>query len=306
MPLVAAITMAFNEPEFLPVWLDHYGRMVGHDNLYVVSCADHAQRNDRTRRYQLIDLPDVGFDEVKRAAMMSSLQSMLLMSYDWVVMSDCDELIVPDPARHAGLGDFLEANRDEPYFNTVGLNVVQDRRHEPPLDHGRPLLRQRSWVQFDAAYCKPLVSRVPLNWRPGFHVCDHPRRQSDDLYLFHLRAADETVARARIARLNALRMSQADLKAGRSRHFGFDADRYLDHVFPEPTEFGAAADEFDPGTDTAHLRNGPDAFDHRGGLCRIPSRFRDAIALAPAPASRNRLGLDSLLRAARRIVRPSR
>lgn len=304
MPRVAAITMAFNEPEFLPVWLDHYGRMVGHDNLYVVSYADRAQRDDRSRRYQLIDLPDVGFDEVKRAAMMSSFQSMLLASYDWVIMSDADELIVPDPERHAGLGNFLEANRDEPYFNTVGLNVLQDRRHEPTLDPRRPLLRQRSWVQFDAAYCKPLVSRVPLNWSPGFHACDHPRRQSDDLYLFHLRAADESVARARIARLNALRMSQADLKAGHSRQFGFNADQYLEHVFPKRSEFDAATDDFDPGPDIEHLRNAPHAFDHRGNLCRISPRFRDAIARAPAPASGKRRGLRALIRRARRLFRP--
>ncbi|WP_170314765.1 glycosyltransferase family 2 protein [Aquibium carbonis] len=303
MPRIAAITMAFNEPEFLPVWVEHYGRMIGHDHLYVVSYADHAQRNDPFRRHQLIDLPDVGFDEGKRAAMMSSLQSMLLASYDWVIMSDADELIVPDPARYASMEDFLETNRADPYFNTVGLNVVQDRGLEPALDARKPLLRQRSWVQFDAQYCKPLVSRVPLNWSPGFHACDRPRRQSNDLYLFHLRAADEMVARARIARLNALKMSQADLMAGHSRQFGFDADRYLDHVFPNPSAFCAAADDFDLAADIEHLRNAPHAFDHRGRLCRIPERFRDAIALAPAPASRKREGMRALLDKARRHFR---
>ncbi|MDN2580163.1 glycosyltransferase family 2 protein [Aquibium sp. ELW1220] len=292
MPRVAAITMAFNEPEFLPLWLEHYGRMVGHDNLYVVSFADRVQRADSSRRHQLIDLPDVDFDEVKRAAMMSSLQSMLLQSYDWVVMSDADELIVPDSARYAGLADYLRAKADEPYFNVVGFNVVQDRRHEPALDARKPLLRQRSWVRFDAVYCKPLLSRVPLIWGPGFHACDRPRRQTDDLFMFHLRAADETVARTRSARLKRLRMSQSDVKAGHSRHFSLHVDEYLAHVFPDPGEFATAMDGFDPAPDIDHLRRVPEDFHYRGRLCRLPPRFADVIAPAPSRPGRlrHRLG----------------
>lgn len=288
---VAAITMAFNEPEFLPLWVEHYGRMVGHDNLFVVSYADRSQRADRSRRYQLIDLPAVEFDEVKRAAMMSSLQSMLLQTYDWVVMSDADELLVPDPARHAGLLDFLGKNRDEPYVNAVGFNVVQDRRHEPVLNPDRPLLRQRRWVQFDAGYCKPLLSRVPLAWGPGFHACDHPRRQSEDLYLFHLRAADETIARTRIERLNALRMSASDRAAGHSWHFSLEADGYLAHVFPAADAFGGAT-EFEPGSDIDHLRRYPEDFAYRGRLCHLPARFADTIGpTATRPGDfRHRLG----------------
>ncbi|WP_187972460.1 glycosyltransferase family 2 protein [Aquibium microcysteis] len=294
MPRIAAITMAFNEPEFLPLWLEHYGRMVGENNLFVVSFADHRQRADRSRPYQLIDLPDGEFDEVSRAAMMSSLQSMLLHRYDWVVMSDADELIVPDPARHAGLPDFLEKNGEHPYFDVVGFNVVHDRGREPALDTRRPLLRQRAWVQFDAGYCKPLVSRVPLNWSPGFHRCDRPRRQSDDLYMFHLRAADETIARARNRRLNAIRMSQSDLEAGHSMHFGLDAERYLAHVFPEPEETGRAA-EFDPAGDLDHLRRFPDDVHHQGRLCRLPPRFADTIAPAPSRFEAQRRRLRRLL-----------
>lgn len=291
---VAAITMAFNEPEFLPLWLEHYGRMVGHDNLYVVSFADRIQRADRSRRHQLIDLPDVEFDEVRRAAMMGSLQAMLLQSYDWVIMSDADELIVPDPARHAGLADFLGKNREQPYFNVLGFNVVHDRGREPALDLRKPLLRQRGWVQFDAGYCKPLVSRVPLTWSPGFHLCDRPRLQSEDLYLFHLRAADETTARARNVRLNRIRMSQSDLKAGHSLHFGLDAERYLAHVFPDPGEVGTTTD-FDPGPDIDHLRRLPEDVHHRGRLCRLPQRFADAIAPAPSRLETQRRRLARLL-----------
>ena len=294
MPRVAAITMAFNEPEFLPLWLEHYGRMVGHDNLYVVSFADRVQRADSSRRHQLIDLPDVDFDEVKRAAMMSSFQSMLLQSYDWVIMSDVDELIVPDPARYAGLSDYLRAKADEPYFNVVGFNVVQDRRHEPALDARKPLLRQRSWVRFDAVYCKPLVSRVPLIWGPGFHACDRPRRQTDDLFMFHLRAADETVARTRSARLNALRMSPSDLKAGHSRHFSLDVEQYLAHLFPDPSEFATATGDFDPERDIDHLRNAPEDFHHCGRLCRLPRRFGNVIASSPCVLRPQRRGLMRL------------
>lgn len=278
---IAAITMAFNEPEFLPLWVEHYGRLVGFHNLYVVSLADRRQRSDRTRRYQLIDLPDVGFDEATRAETMSRFQAMLLLSYDWVVMSDSDELIVPDPDRYAGLKDFVKKNRRQPFFNTVGFNVVQDRERESRLGLTRPLFHQRDWVRFDAGYCKPLLARIPLKWGPGFHFCDRPRRQTDDLYLFHLRAADETIARTRVARLNAIKMSKRDLDAGNSRHFQFGADQYVQLLFPRAESFPAKGGDLDPMPDVEHLRANPHDYNYLGAVSRIPSRFRDSIVLAP-------------------------
>lgn len=278
---IAAITMAFNEPEFLPLWVEHYGRLVGFHNLYVISFADRQQRADRSRRYQLIDLPDIGFDEARRAQTMSALQAMLLLTYDWVVMSDVDELIVPDPDRYSGLKDFLRKNRRQPYFNTVGFNVVQDRDREARLDLARPLFHQRDWVRFDAGYCKPLLARVPLNWGPGFHACDKPRRQTDDLYLFHLRAADETIARTRVARLNAIKMSKRDRDAGHSIHFGFDADRYVEMLFPGTRSFPSTGQGFDPVPDVEHLRANPHDYNRLGVVSRIAPRFRDTIVLAP-------------------------
>lgn len=301
---VAAITMAFNEPEFLPLWVEHYGRLVGFHNLYVVSLSDRRQRADRTRRYQLIDLPDIGFDEIRRAHTMSALQAMLLLSYDWVVMSDADELIVPDPERYSGLKDFLKKNRRQPYFNTVGYNVVHDRDRETPLDVTRPLFHQRDWVRFDAGYCKPLVSRIPLKWGPGFHFCDKPRRQTDDLYLFHLRAADETIARTRVARLNAIKMSQRDLDAGHSSHFGFDPERYIGLLFPGSNSFPATGNGFDPAPDVEHLRANPDAYSHLGDLSRIAPRFRDSIVLVPPAPEAEPRGFQRLVRLLRRTPPP--
>lgn len=278
---IAAITMAFNEPEFLPLWVEHYGRLVGFHNLYVISFADRQQRADRSRRYQLIDLPDIGFDEARRAQTMSALQAMLLLTYDWVVMSDVDELIVPDPDRYSGLKDFLRKNRRQPYFTTVGFNVVQDRRKEQPLDSCRPLFHQRNWLRFDGGYCKPLVSRVPLNWSVGFHECDKPPRHTDDLYLFHLRAVDEKIARARIARLNALKVSKRDREGGISKQFRFDAEEYVQHVFPDDGIFDRKRSVSDTPSDVTQLRANRGTYGSIDTTIEVPPRFRDTIVLAP-------------------------
>jgi hypothetical protein len=282
---IAAITHAFNEPEYLPYWVAHYGHQVGLPNLFVVTHGRTPRDRDIDARVQVIDVPADDFDETRRARFMSQLQHFLLTSYDWVIMADADELIVADPARHADIGDYLDRNRATPTFTTVGLNVVQDCAREAPLDPMRPLFRQRAFVRFAAPFCKPAVTRVPIVWSQGFHDSDAPRHLTDDLFMIHLCGADETIARRRIARRNALTMSADDIRHKRSAHFRSSPDAYLAALFPDaPGLFDGAASEPDFRAELAHVRAHPRPTAFAGPIVRVPARFADSIRPAVARA----------------------
>ena len=34
--MLAAVTMVYNEPEFIPLWIKYYGEQVGKENCYIV------------------------------------------------------------------------------------------------------------------------------------------------------------------------------------------------------------------------------------------------------------------------------
>ena len=142
-------------------------------------------------------------DEPGRAARFSAIQSELLTQYDAVIIGDADELVVVDPALGLSLADYVEQRVPE-FATTCGLNVMFDTETEPPLALDRPLFRQRRYVRFDRAYCKSLVSRVPLKWGPGFHNCNYLPDLRSDLLLVHLRAADPDIALDRLRSFNRI------------------------------------------------------------------------------------------------------
>ncbi len=184
---VAALTMAYNEPVWAPVWARYYASQVGAANCYML---DHGSTDGSTDGLPIHveRLPRSPLDEDARAAQMAAFAGRLLMSYDAVVHSDVDELVLADPLRHADLRVFA-AQGAEPVVTTAGLDLQHLPETEPGLDLARPIGEQRQWVRFSAAMCKPAFIRRPVMWQPGFHGSDAAVVMGD-LYLVHLRYAD--------------------------------------------------------------------------------------------------------------------
>lgn len=66
---------------------------------------------------------------------------------------------------------------------------------EPPLDWNKSILAQRSFYALDRVYNKPLLSKLPMAYRPGFHRfynyrVDRAVETDPDLVMFHLRSMD--------------------------------------------------------------------------------------------------------------------
>ena len=282
---LAALTMVFNERHFLPIWINHYGRQLGRENLYVIDDGSDDGSTTGLGAVRVMRQPKARLDEHQRAARMSAIQAELLSVYDAVIVVDVDELLVVDPALGMDLAAYTEA-RVPAFASTTGLNVQHSRRDEPPLVTGAPLFRQRRFVQFDGGYCKTPLSRVPIKWGPGFHFSDRKPDYRNDLFLFHLRSVDVTISLERLHSFQRIERSDDAVALGHGLQFGLPAERYLAaYHFDDPALFRQAmpAEGFDSEIarmlDLLRQRQYETVESTRNTLMLLPTRFADCIEM---------------------------
>ena len=178
---VAAVTMVYNDPVYLKIWLEYYSRQLGAKNLYVVDHGSNDGSTDHLGAVNVIRLPRSPQDDPKRAAFLSSFCSSLLAYHDCVLHGDVDEILV----------------------------VLHRLGHETPYTPERRVLAQRPWVFRSSSMCKPALIRRPVRWSPGFHSADTPV-YFGDLYLFHLRWFDLDTALRRLAKTRSMPWAHED------------------------------------------------------------------------------------------------
>jgi hypothetical protein len=182
---LAVVTMAYNETDMLPIWLRYYGAQVGAEACYVVDHGTNDGSTDDLRGANRVRLPRSVLDNPKRTDFCAELCSALLKYYDYVMYTDSDEIVTPDPAEHRTLIDYVSAAERAPVTSALGLNLVHRLHHETQIDLSKPIIGQRRWGFPTSSMCKPLLIREPVKWAPGFHSSKHPI-VFDGLYLFHL------------------------------------------------------------------------------------------------------------------------
>jgi hypothetical protein len=248
-PEVAVITMARDEGDLLRLWVAHYARHVGIDNLVVLddSSVDGSTDGLGCTVHKVPPLAG-GLDfEPVRMRLVNGIGQGLLAVYDYVVFVDVDEFLVTDPSRFPTFPDLIEARGRPEAIGAMGLNVVHVPSAEPaPLDLGRPLLEQRGYAKFTPLMCKPSIKRIPAGWAISSHGLKAPYAIDPELYMLHLKFAD----RARLAEVARLRneVSRADGRA-EDASWGKAADemvRIFDEVVADVDPL--AVGEFDPAT----------------------------------------------------------
>lgn len=206
MPPLAVFTVVQNEQLFLPAWLRHYTRHVPADDIYVLdhnttgdaadvlvdACQTHGVRNILPVHHEL------SFDSDWLMRLTRWYQSFLLASYDTVVFTCADELLVP---REGKLQDFAirhvaEARRSEKLLHAplaTGYEVVHNRDREPALDPAQPWLAQRQFCYPCRRYSKPLLAPYSLWWFPGWAAAANvptTQQPTPELLLWHLHRID--------------------------------------------------------------------------------------------------------------------
>ena len=97
---------------------------------------------------------------------------------------------------------------------------------EKPLNWNESILAQRSYFAWDRVYNKPLLTKVPLAYRPGFHRLynyrlDKTVETDPDLVMFHLRSMDATfcLEREEVKYNMTKKMEPRELNAGYASHW---------------------------------------------------------------------------------------
>ncbi len=207
---LAAVTMVYNEPDYIDLWVRHYAAQVGIENCYVIDHGSDDGTTDSMGAVTVTRIPRSPMDDEDRARRVSEFCARLLERYDAVIHVDVDELLVADPRYHRNLRDCAVAVRG-PAMTAVGFDVWHIVEREPAIDTALPISLQRGWAWFNSALCKPAIIREPVNWSPGFHSIEAPVA-FDHLYMLHLRYFDVERGLRRLAKTRA--MPWAHLHAG--------------------------------------------------------------------------------------------
>lgn len=208
---IAAITQCYQEDVMLPVWTAYYSRLVGAGNLRVI---DHGSEPPVSiADVAVTTVPRTAFDDEEKVANLSTWQDRFLQEgYDWVICCDTDEFVVLRPDAAVDLKDYL-ATCERGVRRCVGVEVI-DPGTAPALAWDRPILRQRPSGIITKWSCKPLVSSVRTTWTAGLHDSREESVFDHNLWMFHLKYADETHLMERLAFTRALAWSERALKAG--------------------------------------------------------------------------------------------
>jgi hypothetical protein len=190
---VAVITMVRDETFMLPRWVAHYGRQLGTQNLIVLddNSVDGSTDDLPCTVYRLPPPPWNRQWATTRTQLVNGLARGLLACNDAVIFTDTDEFLVADPAKYASLSDYLSTRTQPQVVAPMALEVMHNARVEPPLVPDEPILGQRRFIKFSPGMCKPLVKRVAKPWRHSFHGIHEPFTIDTDLWMFHLKYADQ-------------------------------------------------------------------------------------------------------------------
>jgi hypothetical protein len=151
----AVITFTYNEKVNLPIWLRYYGDNFGEDNLFVADRGSNDGSISNIGGANLLKIPRNEFDEHQKTDFIANLHSALLNYYKTVIITDCDEILVPDPLSYRTLRQYVDEG-DFEYVNAIGLEVLHMINQEDPLDLSRPILFNGSSPAFSHRPAKTL------------------------------------------------------------------------------------------------------------------------------------------------------
>jgi hypothetical protein len=188
---LAVFTRAFNEDIFLKIFIDHYKKLTDPDNIFII---DHG--STMVSEYlrdesgiQVIRIPKGQTDEQHAARYFAWFQRFLLSHYEWVISSDCDELLI----HREGIDGLKAMLSPDPSPQIIrcghGIGVIMDPDAEMEIDLQRPVSQQRRFMYHTPAFAKPILASAPTTWSIGFHhsLDDCLMHAYEDLWLIHLR-----------------------------------------------------------------------------------------------------------------------
>lgn len=202
---IAALTMVRGDDFYLLKWVEHYGRALGRENLYILfDGTDQSVPSfcDGTNTFLYERKAGSVVEGDKRRIDILSAKASELFSkgYEIVIGTDADEYIVVDPKTGKSLREYLSEAKISPCLSPLGIDLGQVEGVEGDISSDRAFLEQRSRGVLSTRYTKAAIISRPLRWGRGFHrVKGHNFHIAPDLYLFHCGYFDLSRLRERFA-----------------------------------------------------------------------------------------------------------
>lgn len=219
---VAALTMVHTETSFLKIWVKHYEKIVGRENLYIITHGGDPDIAAIAEGCRLIYFPrrnvSFRFDSI-RFGLINSYATVLFNSgYECVIGCDVDELVFADPKVWPdGLLALIEKDKEKNALTTIGLNVWEVEG-DAPFDIEKSVFSQRKTVSISSNYNKPLVALRKPAWTTGFHETKHEPVLPSGLYMAHLKAVSSHIICGEVAPSRSQASVDNDLHKSRFRH----------------------------------------------------------------------------------------
>jgi len=224
--LACVFTLSHNEKYILPIWLNYYHQSFDWEDIYVY---DHCSSDESIvyssdESNDIIEPPgphtyfqrygrkhnlkcNVGkvwqSDETGLSEPFWGTQwiedfernniILLLKEYEYVIMAESDELLLPNPEKYKNLRDYIEHlkmnNKDK--ARATGYEIVHQPDKEPDIDWNSNIKNQRRYWMRYGMWDKTIISSKYLSWSIGFHfVNDNLDPADPDLILCHLHRLD--------------------------------------------------------------------------------------------------------------------
>ncbi|MBN8867470.1 MAG: glycosyltransferase family 2 protein [Solirubrobacterales bacterium] len=232
----AIVTMVHNEKYFLPIWLRYYSRFFAPEDIYILDNETTDGSTDGGEFHR----ETVRCDRVDHTWMVRTMEAkqheLFAAGYDMVMVTDVDELVVPDPSV-GDLGTYMDTMIEE-FVSCMGYEIIHLPDREPPLDPTRPILEQRGYWAEQGAYNKSALATAPSRWEPGFHRREDGHFRPDpDLLMIHLHRVDYEACRERHRLRSDRSWEKLDDESGWAVHNRlFDGDAF-DRWFFQETGF---------------------------------------------------------------------
>lgn len=188
----AAVTMVRDDPFFLRIWLDYYGKHFGRENCYVINHGRGEQVAAMAAGCNVIGIPGDHHKnfEAKRWRLLNNLVMGLKSYYGHVIVGDVDEFVVVDPASGTNLLGFLAKTPGDRVLTPLGLEVIHRLLLEPGPVVDK-VLGPRRHVRVVPRYSKPCVVSTGTKISRGGHFSQYDKLHTpEELYLLHLKYCD--------------------------------------------------------------------------------------------------------------------
>lgn len=191
-----------NEQYYLPLWVKWYGKTFLPEDMYILAHNTTEPMTTMLKRAEADGInvenlnTEVIFDHNWLNQTVHAKQRELLNKYEWVLYTDCDELIEPIEGT---LSDWID-NATEDAYRCDGWDIHENKMYR------------------SIGFCKTLLTKIPLTYVYGYHQCVPEFPINGNLRLYHIHKMNFEESWARNQRVAAEKWDQYALDNGLGKH----------------------------------------------------------------------------------------